>query len=198
MSTYSGRRLDLKSPRPEDINLEDISVALSGMVRFTGHAMSYTVAHHCLAGVKVIERLGLGDEATRDELKLNFLLHDAHEAYTGDISTPLKNLIGRKRIRKIERRIQAAIRESMRLPPVPQVQEKIIKAVDESLLVAEHNFHLDLASPLSSVYGSDREPPFTVLPVEISSHLINAQALRHLVTALLATYRTSGASASFS
>lgn len=90
-ATGTGRMVDLLNPKPEQIDLEDIVVALAGINRWagtTGHFFS-VASHSLLVGR---EFLKIRPEATGRELAAA-LLHDAHEAYTGDITTPLKRVL---------------------------------------------------------------------------------------------------------
>lgn len=68
---------------PFDANIESIAFSLAHINRFTGHVGVYSVAQH---SVLVAMQLP-------DELKLSGLLHDAPEAYIGDVSSPLKRLL---------------------------------------------------------------------------------------------------------
>lgn len=88
IETHSGRFYDYLEPRPDQVCIEDIAHALSLTTRFGGHASRfYSVAEHsCLVRQLVIE-------AGCPELGLAALLHDGHEAYTGDIPTPLKDTL---------------------------------------------------------------------------------------------------------
>lgn len=69
--------------KPFAPNIETIAYALAHINRYTGHVGTYSVAQHC---VHVAEKLP-------DHLKLAGLLHDAPEAYIGDVSAPLKAVI---------------------------------------------------------------------------------------------------------
>ena len=73
--------IDPFRPRPSDINIDDIAHALANTCRW-GAACSqfYSVAEH---SIEVAHRVN-------DNLKLCALLHDAAEAYLGDIPTPRK------------------------------------------------------------------------------------------------------------
>lgn len=83
--TASGRRFWPLDPRPQDFCIEDIVHSLSNIVRFNGHAQrQLTVAQH---SVFVSEQVP-GDCAFLG------LLHDAPEAYTGDMISPLKAVLG--------------------------------------------------------------------------------------------------------
>lgn len=72
------------------ISIEDIAHALAQINRFTGHAnRPYSVAEHSLLCVDIAERLQLSPFG-----QMAALMHDAHEAYTGDITSPVKWTIG--------------------------------------------------------------------------------------------------------
>lgn len=80
ITTSTGRFVDLLHPKPEMVAIEDIAHALSKINRFTGHtSRPYTVADHCL----LASYMGIGG-------RLACLLHDAAEAYLGDVASPLK------------------------------------------------------------------------------------------------------------
>ncbi len=84
-NTQSGRLINLIYPKPEMINLQDIALALSNYCRFGGHLTShYSVAEHSI----------LVWQLCPNSLKPAALLHDASEAYLGDVIKPLKNLLG--------------------------------------------------------------------------------------------------------
>jgi hypothetical protein len=87
LQTASGRAFDLLHPDWREVDFEvDIPEALARLARFTGHVRSgpYSVAQHCVVGADAILR------DTRDrQAAAAFLLHDAHEAYLGDIATPI-------------------------------------------------------------------------------------------------------------
>lgn len=79
--TYTGQKFWPLDPRKEDINLYDIAWALSHICRFGGHALCfYSVAQHSIWVSRHVP----------PELALAGLLHDAHEAYVGDMIRPLK------------------------------------------------------------------------------------------------------------
>lgn len=87
IQTATGIALDLMAPTSAMINFDiDIAEALARLPRFTGHVRSgpYSVAQHCcLAADAALEE-------TRDaRIAAYVLLHDAHEAYIGDIATPV-------------------------------------------------------------------------------------------------------------
>lgn len=85
MITYTGRRFWPLDPRPEDVDFRDIGHALSLICRYGGHVRRfYSVAEHCnLLAKYFLER---GDFTWARYA----LLHDAEEAYIGDMIRPLK------------------------------------------------------------------------------------------------------------
>lgn len=92
--TYTGRELDLEALAAEDIDLHDIAAALSRVCRFGGHvAMFHSVAAHSVHVSELVEQsLDHLDPARRRHGAALGLLHDASEAYLGDITRPLKRL----------------------------------------------------------------------------------------------------------
>lgn len=120
IQTYSGVRFDLLNPQPEMVRITDIAEALSKLNRFTGHtSCQYSVAEHSLHMEMLAPK----------EHKLWALMHDSAEAYIGDISRPLKQLL--PLVRDIEHNILKAIAECFGMPwPVPP----IIAEIDNKLL----------------------------------------------------------------
>lgn len=81
MQTYTGRKFYPTAPTVEDIDPIDIAHALSLLCRYNGHVTQfYSVAEHCV----------LMSHAVAPEHALWALLHDATEAYVGDMVRPLK------------------------------------------------------------------------------------------------------------
>lgn len=107
--TVTGRRVDLLDPQPDMFCSEDICHSLSRLCRFNGHTSRfYSVAEHSWFGAREL-RCMHGEAAG-----IEFLLHDAHEAYTGDIVRPMKELLGD--LGEIQAKIDAAIRVQFGLP----------------------------------------------------------------------------------
>jgi hypothetical protein len=88
--TRSARIVSITDPKPEDIYLDDIVYALSQINRFTGHTKRpYSVLEHVMHGYN-FARIVYKEKFT-PEISLQWLLHDASEAYLGDVSRPLKH-----------------------------------------------------------------------------------------------------------
>lgn len=117
IATYSGILFDLAEPKIGQVLLEDIAHALACIPRFTGHApRPYSVAQHCVLCSRVVPS---GHE-------LSALMHDAHEAYVGDVSMPLKALL--PDFRRVEARVEQVVRNAFALPePGPEIKEADIR-----------------------------------------------------------------------
>lgn len=96
MTTCTGRDhhfvghnlLDLGQDQP--LLIHEIAHSLAQINRFTGHASRpYSVAEHSLLVADLARMAGASHS-----VQLAALLHDAHEAYTGDVSSPVKWRIG--------------------------------------------------------------------------------------------------------
>lgn len=106
----SGRRLDLLSPSPHDIEIEDIAHGLARVARWNGQtkgAHAFSVAQHSLLVAKVFEHEN--PAAGRSE-RLAALMHDAPEYVVGDLISPFKAAIGLD-YKAFENRLLAAIHE---------------------------------------------------------------------------------------
>lgn len=100
----SGRVIDLTNPDPGSIRIEDIALALSRICRFAGHTLRfYSVAEHCVMVSRLVPQ----------EAALPALLHDASEAYLGDVTRPLKAIL--PAYKEIERRLEVVIEQKFRI-----------------------------------------------------------------------------------
>ena len=89
--THSGKKFSLVDPQPEDVVLEDIAHALSLICRYGGHTKDfYSVAQHSVHVANAVS-----DHAHLPSLNERrwALLHDAAEAYVGDMVQPLKDIV---------------------------------------------------------------------------------------------------------
>lgn len=114
ISLTDGRLFDFTNPDPGLIDLREICDVLSVTPRFNGRARFadgsvYSVAQHSLLVADIVANVSPGDKAAY----LWALLHDAHEAFTGDLTTPLKHAIGLQRVERIKADIDHAICEAV-------------------------------------------------------------------------------------
>lgn len=114
ITTFTGRVLDLMNPQEDAINIVDIAHHLSQVCRWAGATNQfYSVAQHSVFVSFIVP----------EYLQQWALMHDAAEAYIGDITRPLKNLI--PAVRPIEARIMRVIANKYQLawPEPPQLCE---------------------------------------------------------------------------
>ena len=98
----SGKILDVENLDKDDITLADIAAGLANSIRYRGGlGVPLTVAQHCIM-------LSHWSGFTTDERRLA-LLHDAAEAYLGDIPSPVKLLDAFAPYRQLENGILGII-----------------------------------------------------------------------------------------
>lgn len=131
IETYSGRIISLLDPKPEDIIIEDIAVGLSQLCRFNGHCSRfYSVAEHsCYVALVVNIQAG----SVEDEFAA--LMHDAAESYVGDVTRPVKRLLGPE-YGEIEERFERAIAERFGIDWTPS-RKLTVKNADNILCKTE-------------------------------------------------------------
>ncbi|MBS7699193.1 MULTISPECIES: hypothetical protein [unclassified Chelatococcus] len=171
LQTASGRAFDLINPTAEMVDFRyDVPDALARIARFNGHVPvgPYSVAQHCCIGADAIL-----DETGRPDLAAAFLLHDAHEAYIGDITTPVARALAhlatgehavdghaqavRKSIERLKMRLDRAIFEAAGLHwPLLGQADLLIKSMDMRMLEAERR---QLLAPPPAPWGIECEPP---------------------------------------
>jgi hypothetical protein len=148
--TRRGGRLHYRDPQPEDIDIKDIAHSLSQLCRFTGHCEPfYSVAQHSV----------LVSEEVPREHKLAGLLHDAVEAYIGDIASPLKWELG-PRVHELEDGIARVIFAKY---GVPWPMHACIKRADLGLLATEGRDLMPNGLDLSGI--PDMPPPISDLHI---------------------------------
>lgn len=153
----SGRMIDLMAPRAADIDFfEDVAGTLAVLPRFTGHCRDgrrrcWTVGEHCITGADLIFA-----HTGSARLAALFLLHDAHEAYIGDIATPVARALAAcadaewphkpgfpaghfvdSAVRALKIRLDAAIFAAAAVAPPGEEEKRIIANIDRAMLRAE-------------------------------------------------------------
>jgi 5'-deoxynucleotidase YfbR-like HD superfamily hydrolase len=150
IQVHSGRVIDLLRPRPEDILLTDIAHALSNLCRFGGHSDFYSVAQHSILVSMIVPR----------PYAMWGLMHDASEAYLGDIPKPLKLYLNGG-YADLEKIYMKAICERFCLPYEEPAE---VKRADNILLVTERR---DLLLEHDMDWGVDQKPAaFIIKPMD--------------------------------
>lgn len=125
----SGVYFDLADPKPEHFRFTDIAGALSKICRFGGQIeWFYSVAEHLYH---------CAEQAAEDKLPIEvqraILLHDAAEAFVGDVVKPLKVML--PQYKEIESRIESVIAEKFGV----DFSHPAVDQIDREMLIAERN-----------------------------------------------------------
>lgn len=141
VQTHNGLAMDLANPRVEDVHQHDIAVALARLLRFAGHTIEpFSVGQHSVLVLRILDWMWMErGHVVPAEMRLAALLHDAHEAYMGDISTPVANLPGMQRpVYALKGRLQRVIHLAFGLPAaLPDEWLRTIAHADRVALATE-------------------------------------------------------------
>lgn len=86
--TFGGSSFNIFELKEKDITIHNIAISLARQPRYMGHTKyAYSIGQHCVRGAEALLLLGYIWEA------IAFLFHDGGEAFTSDISTPLKRYL---------------------------------------------------------------------------------------------------------
>lgn len=123
IATYSGGWIDPLDPDPADINIQDIAHALAMQTRYTGHLRHfYSIAEHSVHVARIVPR----------DVALAALMHDAAEAYLGDLARPIKHSPGLgEAYQRCELRLEEAIAKKFGLHPPPMIAS--VKEADRDM-----------------------------------------------------------------
>lgn len=128
MQTFTGKKYTPFEPHPDQIDIVDIAHALAMTCRFNGHSKwHYSVAQHSI----------LVAEKAPAHLALRALLHDAPEAYVGDLVRPIKTDESMAAFKNIESMAEMAICTALDLPYPLMTPE--IASLDHRILLDERD-----------------------------------------------------------
>ena len=131
----NGGRFLILDPKASALDPQVLAHALSNLCRFTGHTQKfYSVAQHCVIVSKIVP----------PELAMQGLLHDASEAFIGDLSRPLKailDILAPGILFSIEERIHEVIAEKFKSgfphDPAVKIADNVSLATEKRDLMAE-------------------------------------------------------------
>lgn len=128
IATYTGRKFYPLDPRPDDVSIVDIAWHLSHQCRYNGALNHfYSVAQHSY----------LVAMATPWPWRGVALLHDAAEAYTGDVASPLKRHLPLAGIRRAELLCGISIASRFNLPSLDKEARTLIEDIDLRIVLDE-------------------------------------------------------------
>lgn len=167
IQTRDGTAFDLLEPKAADVHFSEVAHALACIPRFCGHVPGghYSVAQHCVLGADYLNGRN-GPQAA-----LCFLLHDAHEAYMGDIISPVIRALGRRAqlaIDNLKRRLDAVIYEAVFGLPAEDIYGKWaadVRDIDMRMLATEREY---LLAPAPQPWSGDDKPH---KPLALGYHL---------------------------
>jgi len=170
--TYTGKAFDLLNPKPEMVCIEDIAHSLAYQCRYTGHTREfYSIAQHCVL-------MAMNSDLPGDPMAK--LMHDADEAYIGDIARPWKALLYVENpeypektcqplmpVRKFERGIQFVIGQALGIDLTHPAE---VKVADLRMMATEikdlmpagfsaEEWEIDISNPVKETINP--WPPFT-------------------------------------
>lgn len=169
-----------------DPQIEDIAHALAQINRYTGHAARpYSVAEHSMLVCDIVRANGLNAHA-----QLLGLLHDAHEAYCGDVASPIKHTLGTAWL-QLENTLAHRVRESFNLRTSHAAYRKCVQAADLQALATErrdlmrHSPDTNLPWPIIDTPGGVVHP---MQQIDLNSATRTAMTWRHHRDAFLQRY----------
>lgn len=125
----AGHYVDLAAPSPDSIDILTVAASLSKLCRFGCHVpIFYSVAEHCIHATALAVSEGLVGDALRA-----VFLHDAAEAYIGDVVKPLKVMLPDYAV--VERRMEQAVAKSFGVDF--ERWADVVKRFDRMMLKAE-------------------------------------------------------------
>lgn len=131
VTTNSGIEIKLDEPKAEQMMLEDIVSGLANLCRFNGqYPYFYSVLQHSI----LVEQI-----CVHNLLSEACLLHDAPEAYLGDVVTPLKQGLNGVAYKCLEARYHVAIAEKFAFNAELFAHPELKKA-DKLALESEQQF----------------------------------------------------------
>jgi len=142
--------IDLEHIKEEDINIEHIAHALSMQCRYNGQIPSkksnicfsgsflkqyytmqfYSVAQHSMLVADILYNM-----TSDKKIALCGLLHDAAEAYIGDIVAPFKNKL--PFVKEVESRIMSRILDKYNIKHIYLKNKELIDRIDHRLYELE-------------------------------------------------------------
>lgn len=164
--TYSGENVSLIDPDPKTINMVDIAWHLAHINRFNGATRQpISVARHSIAVCMFMRE----SQRAHEKLAFGGLMHDAHEAYLGDMVGPLRSVAGFQRFNELTKLFDQAIFTKYGV----EYDGFLVNQADRSVMSAEFVGHM--TGPLPDHFEpspSDFEYPGSVGPIRDAANFL--------------------------
>lgn len=165
-----GVKIDLLHPENTPLSMVTIAHSLSLQCRWLGHTRCmYSVAQHSLH-VSALLEASHGTEAARQGL-----MHDAHEAYIGDVPPPMKELLG-EAWAHLERIWERRVRVAFGVTVDPAMAEAIHYA-DLCALATENDRYMTPVNWWRPSEYPDDGPCFDAVPRGVHASTVAKQFL---------------------
>ena len=168
-ASYHGDKIHALDLLYDEIDIEDIAVALSRIPRFLGRTtVPYSVAEHCVRASLQVD--------PKDALVM--LMHDCEEAYFGDIPRPVKHSPMFASIRELAERTRNKILVRFGIDPelpgwVHDVDNQMLETERRDLCIRGGN----------AVWSTNVEPyPFVIRPWSAEKARIEFLSSFHILT----------------
>jgi 5'-deoxynucleotidase YfbR-like HD superfamily hydrolase len=111
-------------------SLRQILSALSLNNRFNGNTgIRYTVLQHSI----LVSNLCINDPL----IKIHGLIHDFHEAFTGDVTQPIQKFLGNEKLKHLQNAIDKDILKYFEIPELTTQQKRIVEKCDSLAFITE-------------------------------------------------------------
>jgi len=170
--TRGGNAFDPQTGQIDFIDITDIAHALSQLCRYAGHCDKfYSVAEHSVLVSRIVKKLWPNDL----EAQWAGLMHDATEAYVGDVPTPLKVLL--PDFSDIEHSLSKKVAKHFKIKQNKRVMQRV-KLADSIALATEAGFLFKDVSHWATVKNSKKMPElltknFAVTPTIAKRRFLN-------------------------
>ena len=168
--------------------IEEIAHALAQINRYTGHAARpYSVAEHSLLVCDIVASMGLDCHA-----QMAALLHDAHEAFCGDVATPVKQVLG-VAWPAFENTQALLVREAFQIRTAHTAHRAAVKQADLIALATERRDLMRYDTAQNAPWPALDTPGQEVHPldgVDLNNPARASMGWRHHRDAFLQRYRT--------
>ena len=135
MLTVTGKYINLNKMKVDDVDIKDIAHSLANLCRYNGHTKKfYSVAEHSVRLCRyAAQNLPTENDFNMKVAKLLFL-HDATEAYVGDVIYPLKKAL--PQFAEFEDKIALVINKKFDIELTPEIEAEA-KSLDRRICFDE-------------------------------------------------------------